>query len=66
MEIKKSTSTEPFDYEILIRKIGENQYSSYCPQLNYLIKGTEHEEVRNKMARYIDEHIEKLKKSQVK
>ncbi len=63
MEIQKPTSTEPFDYEILIRKTGEQEYSSYCPQLNYLIKGTEHEEVRDLMNEYIERYIEGLKAS---
>jgi hypothetical protein len=61
MATEKLKSLEPFDYEILIRKIGDNQYSSYCPQLNYLIKGFEHEQVRNLMKNYIDAYIESLK-----
>lgn len=57
-EISKSKNT--FDYEILIRRRGETQYSSYCPQLNYMLNGEEHEEVENKMKEYIKEHISKL------
>ncbi len=62
MEIKKPTSTELYDYEILIRRTGVTEYASYCPQLNYMIKGTEHEEVQNKMKEYIEQYIENLKK----
>lgn len=61
MNYEKPKSTEEFDYEILIRKTGDLQYASYCPQLNYMIKGLEHEEVRNKMKEYIDHYIEQLK-----
>ncbi len=57
-EISKSKNT--FDYEILIRRRAESQYASYCPQLNYMISGQEHEEVENKMKEYIKEHISKL------
>lgn len=60
--MEKPTSLEPYDYEILIRKTGDTQYASYCPQLNYMIKGLEHEEVRNLMKVYIDNYIDKLKK----
>ncbi len=57
-EISKSKNT--FDYEILIRRRGENEYASYCPQLNYMLTGQEHEEVENKMKEYIKEHISKI------
>ncbi len=57
-EISKSKNT--FDYEILIRRRAESEYASYCPQLNYMLTGAEHEEVEDKMKAYIEEHISKL------
>lgn len=60
MEIKVSQSTNFDDYEILIRKKGTNNYSSYCPQLNVMINGTVHEEVAELMQEKIKLHIEKL------
>jgi len=48
------------DYQILIRRRGENQYASYCPQLNHMIIGTEHEEVVNLMKAYIEQYINNL------
>lgn len=60
MEIKKSSSTNLEDYEILIRKRGEDDYASYCPQLNKMIKGTVHEQVRNEMKEAIEKHIENI------
>ena len=61
MEIRKSVSINIDDYEILIRRRGDNDYASYCPQLNDMIIGTEHEEVRNLMKEQIEKHIESLK-----
>lgn len=60
MNIEKSTSTNPDSYEILIRKRGDNDYASYCPQLNLIIKGTEHEIVAEQMREKVQEHIESL------
>jgi hypothetical protein len=57
MDIKKPIIKDPKAYEILIRKRGINDYASYCPQLNYIIKGQEHEEVSQKMENYINEYI---------
>ena len=57
-----SKSTNPDDYEILIRKRGDDVYASYCPQLNHMIKGNEHEQVRNLMKEYIDKYINELSK----
>ncbi len=54
----KSTSRE--DYEILIRKSGDGEYASYCPQLNYMIKGREHQEVAEKMESYVRDYISSL------
>ena len=62
MDINISNSTNPDDYEILIRKRGDNNYASYCPQLNYMIKGEEHEQVRNLMKDYIENHIIEISK----
>ncbi|MBX3045344.1 MAG: hypothetical protein KIT33_12290 [Candidatus Kapabacteria bacterium] len=56
-----STSTNIDDYEILIRRRGENEYASYCPQLNLMLTGTFHEEVENKMYEKIQNHIQQLK-----
>lgn len=44
----------------MIRKRGNNNYASYCPQLNLMIKGTQHEEVQYAMLDKIKEHIDKL------
>ena len=60
MSVQISTSTNPNDYVILIRKRGENDYASYCPQLNLMLKGTAHEEVRNMMKEEVDKYIKTL------
>lgn len=60
MEVKKLESKNIDDYDILIRRRGDNDYASYCPQLNYMISGTEHEEVLKLMQEYIKSYIEKL------
>lgn len=56
-----SNSTNPFDYEILIRKRGEGQYASYCPQLNQMLTGTEHVEVQKLMENKVNAYIDSLK-----
>lgn len=61
MERKLSTSTNANDYEILIRKRGEGKYASYCPQLNFMLAGDEHEQVYGLMVEKINAHIESLK-----
>jgi hypothetical protein len=61
MEYKISQSTNVNDYEILIRKRGENEYASYCPQLNLMLTGTFHEEVEDLMLAKIKEHVENIK-----
>jgi len=61
MSSKISTSINMDDYEILIRKRGDNEYASYCPQLNLMLTGTFHEEVENKMNEQIAQHIQQLK-----
>lgn len=60
MDINISTSKNRNDYEILIRKRGVYEYSSYCPQINQMVKGKEHNEVKDKMNEIIREHIESL------
>lgn len=60
METNISKSTNPDDYEILIRKQGEGVYASYCPQLNLILYGSAHIEVQEMMKEKIDEHIRKL------
>jgi len=57
MTFEKSNSKNVEDYEILIRKRGEDDYASYCPQLNLMIKGTVHEVVHEEMKEKINEHI---------
>ncbi|MDD3125944.1 MAG: hypothetical protein PHV24_09050 [Candidatus Kapabacteria bacterium] len=53
-------SRERKDYELLLRKRGTFEYAAYCPQLNYIIKGKEHAEVKDKMEQYINDYIEQL------
>lgn len=63
--MQKSTSTNPLDYEILIRRYDMgNRYASYCPQLGEMIKGTNHQEVEEAMKQRILQHIEELKRQQ--
>jgi hypothetical protein len=63
MERQISKSVNVNDYEVLIRKRGEGKYASYCPQLNYMITGEEHEEVYCLMVEKINNHIETLNSS---
>ena len=44
------------EYEILVRKRGENDYAAYCPQLDLVVRGTAHTEVEEKMRRVIEQH----------
>ena len=60
MSFEKSTSTNIEDYEILIRRLGETEYASYCPQLNFMLKGTVHEEVADRMKEHIQQYIEEI------
>lgn len=50
---------EKNNYDILVRKDGENKYAAFCPQLNILVKGTSHEEVEMAVRKKIQEYIEK-------
>jgi len=60
MDFQISKSTDIHDYEILIRRRGEGKYASYCPQINQMLLGTEHEEVYDKMAEHIKKYVEGL------
>ena len=55
--IKILQSSNRENYEILLRKRGNIEYASYCPQLNKIVKGKEHSEVKMAMETYIQEHI---------
>ncbi|MBS1560390.1 MAG: hypothetical protein JSS89_02170 [Bacteroidetes bacterium] len=54
-------SIDQQDYEILIRKRGDGDYASYCPQLAHMIKGSEHVEVEDAMKAFVLDHIAKIK-----
>lgn len=60
MEVKISQSKNLNDYEVLIRKHGNNTYASYCPQINTMLNGTVHAEVQDAMDKKIQEHIANL------
>lgn len=60
MEVKISQSKNLNDYEVLIRKHGNNNYASYCPQINLMLSGSEHVEVQEAMDKKIQEHIASL------
>ncbi len=61
MAFAVSASTDIDDYEILIRRRGDFDYASYCPQLNLMLVGSFVEEVENLMYEKIKNHIESLK-----
>lgn len=61
--MNKPTSTDPNDYEILIRRREGTVYASYCIQLAYMIKGQAHEEVEEAMKKYVLEYIASLDNS---
>ena len=46
------------EYEILVRRRGENIYAAYCPQLDLVVTGTAHAEVEEKMRKVIEQHKE--------
>lgn len=58
--MKASNSTDPNDYDVLIRRRDEAGYAAYCPQLAYMIKGTAHVEVEEAMKAYVLEHIRRI------
>ncbi len=47
------------EYEILIRRQGEEVYSAFCPQLELIVRGTAHQQVEEKMRQLILEHVAK-------
>jgi hypothetical protein len=53
------------DYEIMIRSDGSDKFASYCPQLNYMIKGTSLIEVRSSMKSFIKAYIDTLKEIEI-
>ncbi len=63
MDVKISQSTNPNDYEVLVRKQGNSNYSSYCPQINLMLTGTEHVEVQKAMEEKVLQHIQQLSKN---
>lgn len=62
MDFKKSENLDIDSYEILIRRSAEDNYSSYCPQLNVQINDSTHEIVEKKMQEVIYKHVEALSK----
>lgn len=62
--MEKPTSTNPQDYEILIRRRDETGYAAYCPQLQHMIKGTAHVEVEEAMKQYVLDYISALPSEQ--
>ena len=48
------------EYEILIRRQGEEGYSAFCPQLELIVRGTAHVQVEEKMKQLILEHVKGL------
>lgn len=62
MAFKKSESTDFNSYDIMIRRRTEDDYSSYCPQLNKQINGLAHEQVEALMKDEILKHIEDIQK----
>lgn len=45
------------EYEILIRRQGEQVYSAFCPQLELIVRGTAHQQVEEKMKQLIIERV---------
>ena len=55
---------EKNNYDILVRKDGENKYAAFCPQLNILVKGTSHEEVEVEIRKRIKEYLERRREQE--
>lgn len=51
------------EYEILVRRRGENTYAAFCPQLELIVNGTAHVQVEEKMKLLIIEHVKKLEEA---
>ncbi len=49
---------EKINYDILVRKDGDNKYAAFCPQLNILVKGASHEEVELEVRKRIQAYLE--------
>lgn len=49
---------EKINYDILVRKDGDNKYAAFCPQLNILVKGSSHEEVELEVRKRIQAYLE--------
>ncbi len=47
------------EYEILVRRQGEQVYSAFCPQLELIVRGTAHQQVEEKMKQLIMERVAK-------
>lgn len=47
------------EYEILIRRQGEQVYSAFCPQLELIVRGTAHQQVEEKMKQLILDRVSK-------
>ena len=47
------------EYEILVRRQGEQVYSAFCPQLELIVRGTAHQQVEEKMRQLILDHVSK-------
>lgn len=41
------------EYEILVRRQGEQVYAAFCPQLELVVRGTAHQQVEEKMRQLI-------------
>jgi predicted RNase H-like HicB family nuclease len=52
---------EKTNYDILVRKDGENKYAAFCPQLNILVRGSSHEEVELEVRKKIQAYLDKQK-----
>jgi len=55
-----SDSNKREDYEIFIKKRDEEDFISYCPQLNHLVKGKSFEEVYYSLDLLIIQHIKTI------
>ncbi|NLO20083.1 MAG: hypothetical protein GX121_09480 [Ignavibacteria bacterium] len=56
-EVKVSNSGNIEDYEILIRKRGEDDFASYSPQINKMFKAKTLEEARRLIKEAIEKHV---------
>ncbi len=48
------------DYEIMIKKISDNSYAAFCPQLNAMAKNESKEKAREEIARLIYAYLDYL------